>query len=110
MFKIIEILKQKIKKIFKLDFIALNSKESDFDEKNNEEIKESEDIEKKEFFEIYKKVKNGTIKLENLMINDLIKVQMIMQQEKEFLDNKIYEEEKKIEEDNKKISKMQKNN
>jgi len=38
---------------------------------------------------LYKNVKNGTIKITDLMINDLIKVQLMMQKESNILDEKI---------------------
>lgn len=54
-----------------------------------------EEQEKEDFFILYKNVKNGTIKITDLMINDLIKVQLMMQKESNILDGKI----KKIEDE-----------
>lgn len=48
-----------------------------------------EEQEREEFFTLYKNVKNGTIKITDLMINDLIKVQSMMQKESDVLDEKI---------------------
>lgn len=48
-----------------------------------------EEQEKEDFFILYKNVKNGTIKITDLMINDLIKVQLMMQKESNILDEKI---------------------
>lgn len=48
-----------------------------------------EEQEKEDFFTLYKNVKNGTIKITDLMINDLIKVQLMMQKESNILDEKI---------------------
>lgn len=48
-----------------------------------------EEQEKEDFFILYKNVKNGTIKITDLMINDLIRVQLMMQKESNILDGKI---------------------
>ena len=53
-----------------------------------DEVK-NEEQEKEEFFTLYKNVKNGTIKITDLMINDLIKVQLMMQKEVNIFDEKI---------------------
>lgn len=105
MIKIIEIIKQKIRKIFKKEDMLLKSKEAEYEKNFKETINQKE-----EFFELYKNVKNGTVKLDNLIINDLIKIQLIMQQENEFLDNKIYENKKQIKELEQKIVILQKTN
>lgn len=52
--------------------------------------------EKKDFCSLYKNVKNGTIKITDLMINDLIKVQLMMQNEANILDEKIEEIESEV--------------
>lgn len=48
-----------------------------------------EEQEKEYFFTLYKNVKNGTIKITDLMINELIQVQIMMQKESNILDEKI---------------------
>ena len=107
MIRIIERIKQIIKKIFKKEEIFLKSKETEY-EKDFKNTINNMDNQKEEFFELYKNVKNGTVKLDNLIINDLIKIQLIMQQENKFLDSKICENKKQIEELDEKIYSLQK--
>ena len=60
-----------------------------------DEVK-NEEQEKEEFFTLYKNVKNGTIKITDLMINDLIKVQLMMQKEVNIFDEKIEQIEDEV--------------
>lgn len=92
--KIIEILK-KIKNYF---IQVFNPKSIKLIEANTSNDKQKiltlddankEEQEKEDFFTLYKNVKNGTIKITDLMINDLIKVQLMMQKESNILDEKI---------------------
>lgn len=57
-------------------------------ESKSDEIYE-EQIDKEEFFIIYKNLKSGKIKITDLMINDLIKVQLMMQNEMDLYDSKL---------------------
>lgn len=43
---------------------------------------------KSDFFIVYENVKNGIIKLEDLLLTDMIKVQLMMQEESELLNKK----------------------
>lgn len=56
-------------------------------------INNETDLDKRDFFELYKKVKNGITSIDNLMINDLIKLQLMFQEEEMMVDKKIEEEE-----------------
>ena len=60
--------------------------------------------EKKDFFIVYENVKNGVIKLEELMIDDLIKVQLMMKSELDCIDEKIYISEDEVNSLNNEIS------
>lgn len=60
--------------------------------------------EKKDFFIVYENVKNGIIKLEELMIDDLIKVQLMMKSELDCIDEKIYISEDEVNSLNNEIS------
>ena len=60
-----------------------------------DEVK-NEEQEKEEFFTLYKNVKNGTIKITDLMINDLMKVQLMMQKEVNIFDEKIEQIEDEV--------------
>lgn len=88
--KMLERIKLKFKNLFKRNTKVLESKSSEFEESI------SKDEEKREFFELYKNVKSGKIKKENLMIHDLIKIEMMLMKEKEYNDNKVKEIEEKI--------------
>ncbi len=69
---------------------------------NQEEISFNEistkyiETEKDDFFTVYKNVKNGAIKITDLMINDLIQVQLMMQKEIGIFDEKIGDAEDEI--------------
>ena len=60
--------------------------------------------EKKDFFIVYENVKNGIIKYEELMIDDLIKVQLMMKSELDCIDEKIYISEDEVNSLNNEIS------
>lgn len=84
---------------------------------NRYEIKEKEEKEpnnsldnNKDFFIVYENVKNGVIKLEELMIDDLIKVQLMMKKELDCIDEKIYISEDEINSINNKIDAFQEEN
>ena len=75
---------------------------------------QNKETEKRDFFVVYENVKKGIINLEDLMIDDLIKVQLMMKNELEISDKKIYITEnelnelnyiiRNLEEENKKLS------
>lgn len=102
---------EKIKSYFKRIFNRQNTKlieEStikniDKDISNNEFI-DKKKKQKEEFFTLYNNVKNGTINVNNLMINDLIKVQFMMQKEIGILDEKINQKENEVNVQNTKIN------
>ena len=84
---------------------------------NSYEIKEKEEKElnnslenKNDFFIVYENVKNGVIKLEELMIDDLIKVQIMMKNELACIDEKINISEDEINGINNKIDTFQEEN
>lgn len=86
--KLIELL-AKIKEYFKR---FLKQKHTLLLEENKQleaEKTEEDEEEKKGFFELYHNVKNVNISIENLMINDLIKVLLMMQNETNIYDKKI---------------------
>ena len=66
--------------------------------------------EKKDFFIVYNNVKKGVIKLEELMIDDLIKVQLMMMSEMDCIDEKIYISENEVNSLNNEISKFREEN
>lgn len=51
------------------------------------------DLDKQEFFELYKKIKKGTTSIDSLMINDLIKLQLMFQEQDLMYEKKIEKEE-----------------
>lgn len=104
MLKIVEIIKQKFKNLFRKENNILKSESSEFEEN----INNNKDKEKKEFFELYKNVKSGKIKKENLMINDLIKIEIMLQEEKEYNDEKINNELEEIAQIDARISNLKK--
>lgn len=56
---------------------------------NKQNILTNKEEQEKDFFTLYKNIKNGTTKTTDLMINDLIKVQLMLQKEANILDEKI---------------------
>ena len=86
---------QKIKLLEETTTVASNTEpKTNNSEKNSKEENVFETFfdngkEKKDFFIVYENVKNGVIKLEELMIDDLIKVQLMMKSELECIDEKI---------------------
>lgn len=63
---------------------------------SSENIIEDTETDKDNFFLIYNNVKNGTIKTTDLMINDLVKVMLMMQKEANIYNEKINNNEKKF--------------
>ena len=94
---------EKIKRYFKRIFNRQNTKlieESTINnvnkDINNDEFIDEKKKQKEEFFTLYNNVKNGTINVNNLMINDLIKVQLKMKKEIGILDEKINQKENEV--------------
>ena len=94
--------KKKIKNYFiqifnkqSIKLIEANTSSAIQEEITLDEVK-NEEQEKEEFFTLYKNVKNGTIKITDLMINDLIKVQLMMQKEVNIFDEKIEQIEDEV--------------
>lgn len=58
------------------------------EESQNEELKVEND-----FFEVYQNIKDGTISVKDLMIDDVIKVQMMLQNEADIYCQKINEKQ-----------------
>lgn len=63
---------------------------------NEEQDVNDTTIDKKEFFDVYKNIKSGDTSLENLMLEDLIKVLMMSQEELKIEDKRIEELESEI--------------
>ena len=57
---------------------------------------EEKNVENKEFFELYQNYKNGKINPKYLLITDLIKIELMMQEEQLILEDKIKSENEKI--------------
>ena len=100
--KIKKILK-KLKRYFKRIFNRQNTKlieESTINNANkdisNEESIDEKKKQKEEFLTLYNNIKSGTINVNNLMINDLIKVQFMMKKEIGILDEKINQKENEV--------------
>lgn len=63
---------------------------------NKQNILTNKEEQEKDFFTLYKNIKNGTTKTTDLMINDLIKVQLMLQKEANILDEKIEHVEEEL--------------
>ena len=98
----IQIFNKQSIKLIEANTSSVVQKEITLDEVKNEEQ------EKEEFFTLYKNVKNGTIKITDLMINDLIKVQLMMQKEVNIFDEKIEQIEDEVLELDKEIAILKK--
>lgn len=97
--ELLEKIKYYLKRLLKKEDVLLIKANSNI-EQNNKENTTSEndiDIEKKEFFELYKNFKNGNISMDDLMINELIKVLLMLENEVLVYDEKISFEEIEIE-------------
>ncbi|MBD8924029.1 hypothetical protein EGR52_11645 [bacterium] len=59
-------------------------------ESNSDGIYEEQiETDKEDFFTVYKNLKFGKIKITDLMINDLLKIQLMMQKEVDIMNDKI---------------------
>ena len=65
-------------------------------------------IDKKDFFIIYENIRKGIIKPSDLMLDDLIKLQLVMQEELNIMDNKIEMSEQEILENEQEITSLKK--
>lgn len=106
----------KIQKIFnkiKIYFMQLfNKKDIKLIEESSQALDDFQPRkhEKNDFFIIYNNLKKGIIKPEELMIHDLIKVQLMMQSELDYVNDKIHISEDEINELNNNIFYFRKNN
>lgn len=96
--EILEKFKNFLKRLLKKENILLISENGEIQQttKVEEDIISDTEIDKKEFFELYKNVKNGKVSMDNLMLNDLIKVLLMMKNEVLVYDDKIKSRETDI--------------
>lgn len=96
--EILEKFKNFLKRLLKKENILLISETSEIQQttKVEENTITDTEIDKKEFFELYKNVKNGNVSMDNLMIDDLIKVLLMMKNEVLVYDDKIKFRENEI--------------
>lgn len=115
--RIVEVLKEyfiTILKKQKLQLPEAKNEDEEFEFNNTEssiDLEEYDDIEafdgviddlkdiemnKKDFFILYENVKKGIVKLEDLMIFDVLKIQLMMKNELDFINEKITNSEKKL--------------
>ena len=96
--EILEKFKNFLKRLLKRENILLISESSEIqpNTKVEEDMIIDTEIDKKEFFELYKNVKNGKVSMDKLMINDLIKVLLMMKNEVLVYDDKIKSRETDI--------------
>lgn len=96
--EILEKFKNFLKRLLKKEKILLISETSEIqpNTKVEEDTINDTEIDKKEFFELYKNVKNGNISMDRLMIDDLIKVLLMMKNEVLVYDDKIKSRETDI--------------
>ena len=93
---------EKIKEFFnkilgKENHLLLEESKDSIDIKENVVQDEQDTInDKKEFFNLYKNIKSGDTSLDNIMLEDLIKVLMMSQEELKIEDKKIEELESEI--------------
>lgn len=89
--KILNKIKELIFVVKRKKDIKLIAEKKDIDIEYNEEKHL-----KKDYFLMYKNIKKGIISIDNLMLDDLIKVMMIMDEEVSILDRKIEEDKREI--------------
>lgn len=96
--KLLEKIKKYLNRIFNKQSIKLieGSTDSKLNQKETHDEFDINQQDKEEFFKLYENVKNGNIKLSDLMITDLIKVQMMMQKEACIYDDKIIQKENEV--------------
>lgn len=109
--KILEKIKKYLNSLFgkqSIKLIEANTSDNQEEISSNEISKKYIETKKDDFFTVYKNVKNGTIKITDLMINDLIQVQLMMQKEIGVFDEKIEDVQDEILKLNAEISMLEK--
>lgn len=90
--KIFERIKNYLNNVFNrknIKLIEANTRVIQNESNSNEIYEEQIETDKEEFFTVYKNLKSGKIKITDLMINDLLKIQLMMQKEIDIMDEKI---------------------
>lgn len=92
MYKIFEKIKNYFNNVFNRKNIKLiedNTRVIQNESDSNEIYEEKLETNKQDFFTVYKNLKAGKIKITDLMINDILKIQLMMQKEADIMDEKI---------------------
>lgn len=92
MYKIFEKIKNYFNNVFNRKNIKLiedNTRVIQNESDSNEIYEEQLETNKQDFFTVYKNLKAGKIKITDLMINDILKIQLMMQKEADIMDEKI---------------------
>lgn len=92
MYKIFEKIKNYFNNVFNRKNIKLiedNTRVIQNESDSNEIYEEQLETNKQDFFTVYKNLKAGKIKITDLMINDILKIQLMMQKEFDIMDEKI---------------------
>lgn len=92
MYKIFEKIKNYFNNVFNRKNIKLiedNTRVIQNESDSNEIYEEKLETNKQDFFTVYKNLKAGKIKITDLMINDILKIQLMMQKEVDIMDEKI---------------------
>lgn len=92
MYKIFEKIKNYFNNVFNRKNIKLiedNTRVIQNESDSNEIYEEQLETNKQDFFTVYKNLKAGKIKITDLMINDILKIQLMMQKEVDIMDEKI---------------------
>ena len=92
MYKIFEKIKNYFNNVFNrknIKLIEANTRVIRNESDSNEIYEEQIETNKQDFFTVYKNLKAGKIKITDLMINDILKIQLMMQKEVDIMDEKI---------------------
>lgn len=92
MYKIFEKIKNYFNNVFNrknIKLIEANTRVIQNESDSNEIYEEKLETNKQDFFTVYKNLKAGKIKITDLMINDILKIQLMMQKEADIMDEKI---------------------
>lgn len=92
MYKIFEKIKNYFNNVFNrknIKLIEANTRVIQNESDSNEVYEEKLETNKQDFFTVYKNLKAGKIKITDLMINDILKIQLMMQKEVDIMDEKI---------------------
>lgn len=92
MYKIFEKIKNYFNNVFNrknIKLIEANTRVIQNESDSNEIYEEQLETNKQDFFTVYKNLKAGKIKITDLMINDILKIQLMMQKEADIMDEKI---------------------